>query len=224
MSEKDIILSPSLLSCDFARAGEQLAVLENENVKWLHLDVMDGAFVPNISFGIPVIKSIRKCTKLFFDTHLMINAPERYIEQFAAAGSDCITFHIEATKDASKVIDLIHACGKKAGVSVKPATPVQKVYPLLEKCELVLVMSVEPGFGGQSYIDSATKKIKLVSDYIKRKRLNTLVSVDGGIDVRTAPIAAAAGADVLVAGSAVFGKADIAGAIETLREAVKGSQ
>lgn len=221
MREKDIILSPSLLSCDFARAGEQLAVLEKENVEWLHLDVMDGAFVPNISFGIPVIRSIRKSSKLFFDTHLMINEPERYIEQFAKAGSDCITFHVEATKNAEKVIDLIHACGKKAGVSVKPATPVQKVYPLLEKCELLLVMSVEPGFGGQSYIDSATKKIKLASDHIKRKRLNTLVSVDGGIDARTAPVAAAAGADVLVAGSAVFGKADIAGAIATLRDAVK---
>lgn len=221
MREKDIILSPSLLSCDFARAGEQLAVLEKENVGWLHLDVMDGAFVPNISFGIPVIRSIRKSSKLFFDTHLMINEPERYIEQFAKAGSDCITFHVEATKNAEKVIDLIHACGKKAGVSVKPATPVQKVYPLLEKCELLLVMSVEPGFGGQSYIDSATKKIKLASDHIKRKRLNTLVSVDGGIDARTAPVAAAAGADVLVAGSAVFGKADIAGAISALRDAVK---
>ena len=219
MPEKEIILSPSLLSCDFARAGEQIAILENCGVKWLHLDVMDGVFVPNISFGVPVIKSLRRSTKLFFDTHLMITSPERYIEAFANAGSDCITIHTEATDDPASALEKIRALGKKAGISIKPATKPESVFPLLEKCDLVLVMSVEPGFGGQKYIENATQKIAGLREYIDKHGLDTLVSVDGGIDVSTAPQAVNAGADVLVAGSAVLGKEDIAAAAAALAAA-----
>ena len=220
MEEKTIILSPSLLSCDFARAGEQLRILENTGVRYLHLDVMDGVFVPNISFGMPVIKSIRKSTRLIFDTHLMIDRPERYISDFIAAGSDYVTIHTEATKNPAAVLEAIRAKGAKVGISLKPGTKAAEIFPLLTLCDIVLVMTVEPGFGGQSFMEDMLPKIVAVRNELDRIGSKAFLSADGGIDEKTAPLAVRAGADMLVAGSAVFGKPDIAKAAGDIMKAV----
>ncbi len=219
MEEKAIILSPSLLSCDFARAGEQLKILENAGIRYLHLDVMDGFFVPNISFGVPVIKSIRKSTSLIFDTHLMIDRPERFIDDFIAAGSDCVTIHAEATDDPKAVLEQIIAKGAKAGISLKPGTPAEKIYEFLPLCSIVLVMTVEPGFGGQGYMNEMTPKIAAMRKELDRIKSNAILSADGGINIKTAPVAAKAGAEMLVAGSAVFGKTDPASAARDIIKA-----
>ena len=214
-----IKIAPSILSCDFARLGEEAAAIQAAGGDWLHVDVMDGHFVPNISLGIPVVQSLRKATNMPLDVHLMISDPGAYIPQFAKAGSDWITFHVESEGDPVKNIQLIHSLGVKAGISISPDTPVQVLDPLLTLVDLVLVMTVRPGFGGQSFMADMMDKL----DYITKKCLQLGISpqleVDGGISRETAGIAAAHGARILVAGSAVFGKPDYRVAIDEIRQA-----
>lgn len=212
-----IRISPSVLAADFSILGAEASRMETSGAEMLHLDVMDGMFVPNISFGAPVIRAIRKNASIEFDVHLMIEDPIRYIGDFKAAGADSITFHIEAAKEPQKVIDAIHEAGCKAAISVKPGTPIEVVYPYLESVEMVLIMTVEPGFGGQSYISEMTEKIRTLRKKCIECGLSTDIQVDGGITEKTAVEAAAAGANILVAGSAVFKSADAGKAISNLR-------
>ena len=200
-----IRISPSLLSADFARVGEQLSLLEAAGATHLHLDVMDGLFVPNISFGIPVIRSLRKSTPLFFDTHLMIDRPERYIAQFAEAGADAITIHVEATAHPDEVLMQIREAGKQAALSLKPGTPLSMIEPFLPLCDRVLVMTVEPGFGGQAFMPDMLEKIRQLSLMKQLCSYSYEIQVDGGIGPKTAPLCAREGAENLVAGSSVFG-------------------
>ncbi len=219
--EKHMIkISPSILACDFAKMGEEIAKVEKFS-DYLHVDVMDGIFVPNISFGMPVIKSIRKVTDIFFDVHLMIDRPERYIEEFAALGSDLITIHYESTENPAEVLKQIRALGKKSGISVKPGTDYSVLLPLLPLCDLVLVMTVEPGFGGQKFMHDMMPKVSALREAVNAGGYNVEIEVDGGIGAETAAIAAAAGANVLVAGSSVFGAADVEKAISEMREAAE---
>ncbi|MCR4896341.1 MAG: ribulose-phosphate 3-epimerase [Lachnospiraceae bacterium] len=202
------ILSPSILAADFWILGEQIAAVEREHVSYLHIDVMDGTFVPSISFGIPVIETIRPHTKLFFDVHLMITEPERYVEEFAKAGADLIDFHVESTQDPAEVIRKIRACGKKVGITFKPATPVSAILPYLEQVDMVLVMTVEPGFGGQKLIPECLEKVRELRRICDGRGLPTDIEVDGGITRENLREAMDAGANVIVAGSAVF-KGDV---------------
>ena len=174
----EIILSPSLLAADFTKLSQDIKQAEEGGAKYLHLDVMDGIFVPNISFGLPVIESLRKCTEMVFDVHLMISEPERYIERFIKAGADIVTFHIEATEKPLECIDLIHSEGKKAGIAISPKTPADAVYPYLDKVDMVLCMTVEPGYGGQKYMADMESKISALRE---RAGENILIEVDGGI-------------------------------------------
>ena len=212
-----IRISPSVLASDFSRLGDEAARMAACGAEYLHLDVMDGVFVPNISFGAPVIRAIRKCSDAFFDVHLMITDPIRYIEDFCKAGADGVTFHVEAAPDPQAVADAIRRQGCRAAVSLKPATPAQAVFPLLDSVDMVLVMTVEPGFGGQSFMPDMCEKIRTLRHECARRGLDTKIEVDGGIDEKTVAAAAAAGADVFVAGSAVFRSADAAGTIAALR-------
>ena len=212
-----IKISPSVLACDFSRLAEETAAVEKAGADYLHLDVMDGVFVPNISFGFPVIASLRKQTNMVFDVHLMITNPERYVERFAQAGADIITIHTESCDCVAKTLDTIHRCGKRAAVCVNPKTPIEDTYPYLEQCDMVLVMTVEAGYGGQALIPETLDKVAALRAERERSGLSFEIEVDGGINASNAGDAVAAGADVLVAGSSVFGAADRAAAIAKLK-------
>lgn len=215
---KHVTIAPSILSADFERLGEQIRIIEQSGIQWLHLDVMDGHFVPNISFGPPVIKSIRKKTRLVLDTHLMIADPDRYLEAFREAGSDIITVHQEACTHLHRTVARIRELGAKAGVAVNPATPLTTVQDILADIDLLLVMTVNPGFGGQSYINGSTEKTRRARRMIEESGKQVHLEVDGGIDLKTAPLAVEAGADVLVAGTSLFGAPDLADAIRNLTQ------
>ena len=210
-------LCPSILSADFNRLGEQIKILENEGVKILHIDVMDGDFVPSISFGMPVIKSIRKESKMFFDVHLMVTEPERYIRDFVECGADPITVHAEACEDLERTIELIRAAGVKVGVSIKPATPVNDISHLLDEVDMVLVMTVQPGFGGQKYLEECTEKIKELRELIDAEGLDTQIQVDGGINEETLSTVMEAGANLIVAGSYAF-REDLAESVQDIQK------
>ena len=207
------IISPSILSADFANLEQDIKKVE-PFVPWLHIDVMDGHFVPNISIGVPVVKSIRKKTDMFLDVHLMIENPDKYIEVFAKAGADLITFHYEATNNIEKTIELIKNTGKKVGISIKPKTDVQVLLPYLEKVDLVLIMTVEPGFGGQEFMHDCAMKIPTIKEKASE---NLIIQVDGGINNLTAKICKSLGANSLVAGSYIYGASDIKKAIESIK-------
>ena len=207
-------LSPSLLAVDFTHIADQVQTVEGAGAHWLHLDVMDGCFVPNISFGPPVIQSIRGITDLTFDVHLMIEDPIRYVDAFKKAGADLLTFHAEAAPDIPAMIAAVKAAGLKCGISVNPGTPIERVYPYISDVDMVLVMSVEPGFGGQKFMPIALEKIAQLKDAAKDTRPDLLIEVDGGINSENVSRVLAAGANVIVAGSAVF-SGDIASNVET---------
>ena len=203
-------LAPSILSADFANLQLALSQCDEGGAHWIHVDVMDNQFVPNLTIGPPVVKSLRPNTKKFLDVHMMVIDPEKLVEPFARAGADSITFHIEATDDPQSVIDLIKATGAKVGISIKPATPLAEIEPYYDQIDLVLVMSVDPGFGGQGYLDGSTERVEKVKQMLIEKCLQdrVLIEVDGGIKLHNAEEVINAGANVLVAGSAIFGTDD----------------
>ena len=203
-------LAPSILSADFTNLKLALSQCDEGGAHWIHVDVMDNQFVPNLTIGPPVVKSLRPNTKKFLDVHMMVIEPEKLVEPFARAGADSITFHIEATDDPQSVIDLIKATGTKVGISIKPATPLAEIEPYYDQIDLVLVMSVDPGFGGQGYLDGSTERVEKVKQILIEKCLQdrVLIEVDGGIKLHNAEEVINAGADVLVAGSAIFGVED----------------
>ena len=213
-----IEIVPSILSADFAKLADEIAVITSAGVSMVHLDVMDGHFVPNITIGPPVIAKLRKCSSLVFDAHLMISEPDKYAEPFAEAGADHITFHIEAADQPQKLIDKLHNLGCSAGICLNPETPVDAIEGIGPLCDMVLVMTVRPGFGGQEFMPEAAKKIARVREIVGP---DIRIEVDGGIDPQTTPIVVSYGADTLVAGNAIFAKTDRIAAINAIREAAK---
>jgi len=217
-----IRIAPSLLSADFSRLGEELAAVDTADV--LHLDVMDGHFVPNLTIGPAIVKALRPHTKLTFDCHLMISEPQKYIDAFLAAGAEMISIHVETEPHLQRALQMIRSGGAKAGIAINPATAAETLSAALEYCDFVLVMSVNPGFGGQKFLEPVVPKIRQISRMVRERGVSVDIEVDGGIDAKTAPAVAAAGASILVAGSAVFGQKDRAAAIEAIRTAVGAVQ
>jgi len=218
--KSQVKIAPSILASDFSRLREQIKSAEDGQCDWIHLDIMDGHFVPNISFGPPVVASVRTCTKLTLDTHLMISDPDRYLEAFREAGADRITVHQEACTHLNRTLNRIRELGAKSGVAINPATPVSLLTDVLGDVDLILVMTVNPGFGGQEYLPATEEKILQLRSMIDSSGRSIELEVDGGIDPATAPRAVAAGATVLVAGTSVFRQKDIPAAIQALRKAV----
>ena len=212
-----IKISPSVLSADLSNLANEVADIQSAGADMVHLDVMDGAFVTNITFGLPVISSLRKHSDMIFDVHLMIDAPERYAMRFIEAGADILTFHLEACEDPLQLLDDIRSEGVMAGISVKPKTPIEDVYPYLDRCDMVLVMTVEPGYGGQKLIPETIEKVRKLKAECAKRKINVEIQVDGGVTEDNAPQLIDAGASILVAGSSVFGKPDRKAAIEKLR-------
>jgi ribulose-phosphate 3-epimerase len=210
-------IAPSILSADFSKLGEEIKAVEMAGADYIHVDVMDGHFVPNITLGPLVVQAIRPITKLPLDVHLMIEKPELYIEAFANAGADIITVHVEASTHLHRTIQMIKKKGVKAGVVLNPATPVDTIKHIIHDIDLVLLMTVNPGFGGQSFIENVIPKIKEVSELVHAHGLNVEIEVDGGVNAETAPLCIEAGANVLVAGSAIYGKKDLKDAISSIR-------
>ena len=213
----ETIISASFLACDFSDLTKEISKAEKSGVDWIHYDVMDGVFVRNISFGEPVLKSISPIIDLPIDAHLMIIDPIRYIDNYANLGVQGITFHYEAAKDIQAVIDKIRSRGLKVGMAIKPATQVKQILPYLHEIDMILVMTVEPGFGGQVFLPETLDKVREVSEYIKKRDLDVMVQVDGGINRETSKLVKDAGANVLVSGSYIFGADDINEAVDSLR-------
>ncbi len=218
-----IKIAPSLLAADFTRLGEDLQAAEQGGAEYLHLDIMDGHFVPNISYGPHIVAALRPLSRMVFDVHLMIEKPERYIDPFIQAGADLITVHAETCPHLHRTVQMIRERGVQAAVALNPSTPLVVLDHVLADLDMVLIMSVNPGFGGQAFIPGSLDKIRALRETIDRKGYKALIQVDGGINDRTAASVAGAGAQVLVAGSAVFGSGDIAGAIRDLRAAAADS-
>jgi len=216
-----IQIAPSLLSADFSKLAEEVATIE-EGADVLHLDVMDGHFVPNITIGPAIVKALRPHTKLVFDCHLMISEPQRYIPDFLKAGAQMISIHVETEPHLQRALQMIRDGGAKAGIAINPATPAESLSTAIDFCDYILAMTVNPGFGGQKFLEPVVPKIRQMASLIKQRGLPVAIEVDGGVDVRTAPSVVSAGATILVAGSAVFGQKDRSAAMQAIRDAVQG--